>query len=112
MRFLAIFFLFFATSIFSNIQAQDLLTNDRGPKEDGNIEEQIDFLVKESNNYKQYKVIPKDKMQKLKANILDSLASVRGILRDTKSTLSEKNNSIASLNSRLTELQSLSLIHI
>jgi len=105
MKFISIVLFTFALLISNNGFGQDLLSDERGPREDGNIEEQIDFLIKESNNYQTYKVIPKVKIQKLKANILDSLASVRGKLRETKNTLGEKNSSIASLNTRLTDLQ-------
>jgi len=105
MKFVSIL-VFFSAIVFSTTTfGQDLLSNNSGPRENGNIEEQIDFLVKESNNYQQYKVIPKVKMQKLKVNILDTLSAVRGRLSQTRNTLSEKNNSIASLNTRLSELQ-------
>ncbi len=106
MRFLSIIFCFVILSISTQVAGQDFLNSNSGPREDGSIEEQIDYLVKESNNYKTYKVIPKVKIQKLKANILDTLASVRGKLREAKNTLGEKNNSIASLNTRLSDLQS------
>ena len=76
-----------------------------GPREDGNIEEQIDYLIKESNNYKNYKVIEKTSLNKLKSNILDSLASVRNRLSQTKSTLTEKNNTIQTLNGKMEALQ-------
>jgi len=102
---LRIFTFALALMLSFSLIGQNLQQTINGPRENGNIEEQIDFLVKESNNYKEYKVIPKVKMEKLKANILDSLAAVRNKLRQSNTTLSEKNNTIQSLNSKLEGLQ-------
>lgn len=73
--------------------------------ETGTIENQIDFLIKGSNNYQDYKVIKKASLFQLKSNILDSLSSVGQSLALSQSKVKEQNATITSLNSQMSGLQ-------
>lgn len=54
-------------------------------QEDNSIKGQFDKIYRTSTTYQVYKVIGKDKYQRLKSNVLDSL-------KDAKSLISEKEN--------------------
>jgi len=74
--------------------------------ETGSIENQIDYLIKSSNNYQDYKVIKKAAIFQLKSNILDSMNSIRQNMVQSQNKVKEQESSISSLNGNLSNLQS------
>lgn len=106
MRNFSFFLIFIAVVVTTSLSAQTLQTAPSGPREDGNIEEQLDYLILKENNYKTYKVIPRVKMDRFKTSVMDTLAQIRKNLQTANNTLSERNTTITSLNKNITTLQS------
>lgn len=73
--------------------------------ETGSIENQIDFLIRSSNNYQDYKVIKKASIFQLKTNILDSLNSIGESMAASQNRVREQESTINSLNTRLKNMQ-------
>ncbi len=69
----------------------------------GTIKQQFDYIINESNSYKEYKVIEKPKLQKLKANVSDSLKQVQQQLVETKDRVKSQNEEVAALQADLDE---------
>ncbi len=99
---LLILAVFFSTAI---LKAQTDRAVIDGPRENGTIEEQLDYMIIKENSYQTYKVIPKVKMERFKTNVLDTLAGIRNKLQTTNNTLAERNATITSLNDSVKKLQ-------
>jgi septal ring factor EnvC (AmiA/AmiB activator) len=69
--------------------------------DNGNIEQQFDYLIRESNNYEIYEVVRRTWMNKIQSNVLDSLHQYKETIRDQQQIISGMNTDIDSLNSRL-----------
>jgi len=67
----------------------------------GTIESQFDYLYKKSGSYQEYKVVKKTFFHKIKANVLDSLKSLKKELADTKQIVESQNNEINNFKSDL-----------
>lgn len=91
---LPILFLFF-NSAFS--QSSDTTLSLKS----GSIANQFEYIYQNSNNFQEYKVVKKTNLDQLKANILDSMKTMRGEVITIKGVLANKNDSIANLNSSL-----------
>ena len=91
-NYIFIFSLFF----FGNISSQNI-----NEVTDSSINSQFNLLYKKSSNYKQYKVINKQRYFLLKKNVLDSLLTLKNKIFTNKQLLKEKKNQIQKLNSTL-----------
>jgi len=76
--------------------------------DNGNLQEQFDYIYNESNNYKSKKVVRKVWLEKYSRNVADSikvlkdkLNATRGSLGSSESIVSEKDTQIAQLQSDL-----------
>ncbi|WP_299057549.1 hypothetical protein [uncultured Polaribacter sp.] len=67
------------------------------------IENQFDEIYKKSSSYQTYKVISKDKFNKLKANILDSLERLEATIAKKELLLVTANNTETALKDDLNE---------
>ncbi len=67
----------------------------------GTIKQQFDYIINESNSYKEYKVIEKPKLQKLKSNVADSLNLVHAQLSETQDRVKSQNEEVAALQADL-----------
>ncbi len=67
-------------------------------EEQNTIEQQFDKIYRTSTNYQIYKVIKKERFLKLKANITDSLKSLKKEISKRENILNQKNQKIESLN--------------
>lgn len=67
------------------------------------IENQFDEIYKKSSSYQTYKVISKDKFNKLKANILDSLERLEATIAKKELLLATANNTETALKDDLNE---------
>lgn len=67
----------------------------------GTIENQFDYLIKNSNRYEDKKVVKRVWLDQLKSNVSDSLNVLRKELATTKNILSEKEAEITKLTSTL-----------
>tara|TARA_B110000503_G_scaffold140528_1_gene231633 strand:+ start:230 stop:811 length:582 start_codon:yes stop_codon:yes gene_type:complete len=93
MKFKIFFILFFITS-FSSF-SQEVTT------EDYSIKSQFDKIYRISTTYQVYKVIGKDKYQKLKFNVLDSLKNSKKLISEKENLLKSERENIQKLNTSL-----------
>ncbi|MAP53465.1 MAG: tRNA (guanine-N1)-methyltransferase [Altibacter sp.] len=78
-------------------EAQETLTN--------SLEDQFVDVVDNSNNYQDYKVIKKTKINKLRENIMDSIAALETEIQTSETSLDQQKNKIASLTQELAKTQ-------
>ena len=69
--------------------------------EDKTLEGQFDKIYRISTSYQTYKVISKDKFQKLKNNVLDSIKASNKDLKEQKVFLKNERDNVAKLNAEL-----------
>lgn len=67
----------------------------------GTIESQFDYIYVKSYSYKDTKSVKKGDLQKIKANVLDSISTLKKELTDTKQVVQTQNTEINSLKSDL-----------
>lgn len=72
----------------------------------GTISSQFEYINSVSSNYQEYKVIRRTYLDKLQANITDSLNLYKNQLQELKAELNQHNERINSLNSDLSDTQS------
>ncbi|TAJ11185.1 tRNA (guanine-N1)-methyltransferase [Marinilabiliaceae bacterium JC017] len=70
----------------------------------GRIESQFDYLMKKSSTYEAFKVVKTDRLLKLKANVTDSLNSLKKELGDAATVVTNQKNEITSLNTELKKI--------
>ena len=87
-------FLLFAVILF----AQD---NPQVQQKDNTLEGQFKDVVDESNNYQEYKVIKKYKINQLRTNILDTVSALESKIASSKTEIDEKAKKIDSLSNQL-----------
>ncbi|PKP14391.1 MAG: hypothetical protein CVU08_00400 [Bacteroidetes bacterium HGW-Bacteroidetes-3] len=97
--------LFMTTNIFSQSPKKFIDT--------GSVKNQFEYLVDESNNYQDYKVIKASWLLKLKSNIIDSLSASKkkisensGIVNSQKQLIDSLNTKLASTETVISELKS------
>jgi len=91
-------FLFLSGSTFG----QDKEENVPKPSLDnGTIESQFDYLYRKSSSYQEYKVVKKTFYYKIKANVIDSLNSLKTELTEIKNVVSTQSKEINDLKSNL-----------
>ena len=93
MKFTAAFILFFITS-FSSF-SQDTIV------EDYSIEGQFNKIYRTSTTYQVYKVIDKNKYQKLKSNVLDSLDNYKKLTSEKENLLKLERKNIQNIQESL-----------
>ncbi|WP_353101655.1 hypothetical protein [Myroides odoratus] len=69
------------------------------------IENQFNTLISQSNNWQNYKVVEKNKLQHVQQNVKDSIQSLQTTIKQNKVALIEQKTSIDSLSNQLTALQ-------
>ena len=99
--------LFVLTMIFWGAQAQENNTppEQQGSLESGTIESQFDYLNSVSNNYQEYKVVRKAHLDRIQANVTDSLRVFKDQIETKNSQLTDQNSSIDQLNQELESTQ-------
>lgn len=65
------------------------------------IDEQFTSLIKESNNYQAFKIVPLHRLQELKTNTNDSLKSLQKELIQSKTTQNQHRQTVDSLSNQL-----------
>ncbi|MDM1046480.1 hypothetical protein HX004_16695 [Myroides sp. 1354] len=73
--------------------------------ETNTIENQFNTLTSQSNNWQNYKVVEKNKLQHLQQSVKDSISSLQTTIQQNKKALIEQKTSIDSLSSQLQILQ-------
>src|SRR5690606_15281499 len=98
------YYVFFAlTMIFLGAQAQENTAppEQQGSLESGTIESQFDYLNSVSNNYQEYKVVRKAHLDRIQANVTDSLRVFKDQIDTKNNQLIEQNSSIDQLDQEL-----------
>lgn len=67
----------------------------------GSIASQFDYINSSSNNFQEYKVVRKTSLEKLEANITDSIKAMQVQLANIHGTLSNHDNEVSSLKDSL-----------
>ncbi|MCW9037694.1 tRNA (guanine-N1)-methyltransferase [Altibacter sp.] len=86
-------FIFCVFMLNAQEEAQETLTN--------SLEDQFVDVVDNSNNYQDYKVIKKTKINKLRENIMDSIAALKAEIQTSEGSLDQQKNKISSLTQEL-----------
>ncbi|MCW8982162.1 MAG: tRNA (guanine-N1)-methyltransferase [Altibacter sp.] len=86
-------FIFCVFMLNAQEEAQETLTN--------SLEDQFVDVVDNSNNYQDYKVIKKTKINKLRENIMDSIASLKAEIQTSEGSLDQQKNKVSSLTQEL-----------
>ncbi|WHT39597.1 hypothetical protein QNH98_02545 [Myroides sp. mNGS23_01] len=69
------------------------------------IENQFNTLISQSNNWQNFKVVEKNKLQQVQQNVKDSIHLLQTTIRQNKRALIEQKTSIDSLSNQLKALQ-------
>lgn len=76
-----------------------------GSLNEGTISSQFDHLLKISNNYQEFKVVKKTHLDKIRANVLDSINVFKKDLGAIQVDLAEKESKINSLEASISDTQ-------
>lgn len=99
-----LFFTFLMASF--SLTAQETESNaPQGSLDSGTIESQFDYINSTSNNFQEYKVVRRTNLDKIKANVLDSLKVFKDQVGIVNKQLTEQKASIDDLNTQLTTSQ-------
>ena len=100
------FLLFFATILpIIAANAQQAPQANPGSLDSGTIQSQFDYINSVSNNFEEYKVVRRSHLDKIRANVTDSLKVFKDQLVTINNQLTEQKNSIDQLNGNLTTSQ-------
>jgi len=91
--------LFITTNIFSQSTKKFIDT--------GSVKNQFEYIVDESNNYQDYKVVKATWLLKLKSNVIDSIMASKKKLLDNSNTMNSQKKLIDSLNIKLAETETV-----
>lgn len=83
-----------------NLAAQD--EESQGSLDGGSLKSQYDYLIDESNDYQEYKVIRKTWVAKFERNLNDSIEAQRAAEKDVAGTLKNQKSQINKLQQQLT----------
>lgn len=89
-------FLLFTTYLSAQTKAAQ-----EGSLDGGTIESQFEYLFKKSPNYQEYEMIRKPWAWKMKANVIDTLVSMRASINEAKNTITAQQNQINTLKADL-----------
>ena len=92
-------FLFISLATFAQTASDD--EEEKATLNSGSLEGQFDYLYKKAGSYQEYKVIKKTSFFKIKGNVLDSLKSLKGDLKETKQLVVMQNSEIDNLKADL-----------
>lgn len=73
----------------------------------GSVKNQFEYLIDESNNFQEYKVVKATWLLKLKSNVLDSISASKKKTMDNYGTINSQKLLIDSLNIKLTESENV-----
>jgi len=86
----------------AGLQAQE---TERLSLDSGNVDSQFEYVIKKSNNYQQYEVIPKAWMEQLRSQVADTLTSMRSEKLALNDELKLRANKIHELSRQLSSTQ-------
>jgi uncharacterized coiled-coil protein SlyX len=102
MKILQLFLALIFTINISMAQSGAVVTKDTLNK--GAVNEQFDFVLRKSSNFKNYKVVKRLWLTKLKKHIIDSLAEHKNTIKDAHNKIAVLEGKISELNNQISEL--------
>jgi hypothetical protein len=93
--------LFLISGSFLGLNAQD--TTSQKSLNSGTIESQFEYIYESSNNFQDFEVVKKANLEKLKANILDSLKKMRREVAELKTIQASQSDSINQITETLAQ---------
>ena len=101
---LCVYFIFL--SIFSlPLKAQETSTDIRPKSNTSMLENQFEYVIQKSTNYKEFKVVKKEQLYLLKKNSMDSILRLKTELNELKSKFSTQNAAVKDLNDSIQVVQ-------
>lgn len=95
--FLLIFF-----SGFNSLLAQDT-TASKGSLRSGTIDSQFDYIYSISNNFQEHKVVKRTNLDQIKANVLDSMKTMRAEVASMKAEMESRLDSVSRIKDELAQ---------
>ena len=94
-------------TLFSLLFAATLSAQDvqESPEKPNTIDQQFSDLIESSNNYQEYKVVERTKLERLKTNTRDSINALKSEITSFKNDLSSQQKEVSKLNTDLTSTQ-------
>jgi hypothetical protein len=99
--------IYLAFTIFLSIPSFAQEADSTGTTNNGSINSQFEVLMKNSNNYQDYKVIKKTSLEKFKSNVLDSLNVFKSQLQTVNQNLTEQQAKIAGFDKEIADTKAL-----
>lgn len=88
--------LFLSTLALKAQDTEKVLSLDKGP-----LDSQFEYVLSESNNYQDYKVIKEDWLVKLRKHVTDSINSLKTQIQQTKAQLAQERNEMREMQQHL-----------
>jgi len=85
--------------------AQEDVTNDIIQDNPNNLESQFNDVIEGSNNYQEYKVIKKNEINRLRSNVMDSVAALEKTIETADGEIAEQSATISSLENNLSTVK-------
>ncbi|MCF1192607.1 tRNA (guanine-N1)-methyltransferase [Mangrovimonas sp. AS39] len=105
MKFVKLFLILLTLTPLSLLAQNNDDEDDKLSLYEGSIDNQFEYLIRKSNNYKDYKVVKKVWLYELKAHTLDSLKAVHKELADTRAVVQNQTEEIDGLKANLANTQ-------
>ncbi len=98
---LGLFLVFFFSGFYS-LLAQDT-TASKGSLRSGTIDSQFDYIYSISNNFQEHKVVKRTNLDQIKANVLDSMKTMRGEVARMKAEMASRLDSVSQIKDELAQ---------
>lgn len=91
--------------VFAMVVMSSSLVRAQSIPDTGSVDDQLEYIIKESNNYQQYKVIPATWMNQLRGRINDSVSALKQEITSLQQQLKKENDDIAALQTDMSATQ-------
>ena len=98
---IGLFLLIFSSGL-NSLLAQDT-TASKGSLRSGTIDSQFDYLYSISNNFQEHKVVKRTNLDRIKANVLDSMKTMRGEVASMKAEIATRLDSVGRIKDDLAQ---------
>lgn len=98
---IGLFLLIFSSGL-NSLLAQDT-TASKGSLRSGTIDSQFDYLYSISNNFQEHKVVKRTDLDQIKANVLDSMKTMRGEVASMKAEIANRLDSVGRIKDDLAQ---------
>lgn len=103
--FLSLIFLLSGVNSHAQQAADQVSTKPTNSLNGGSIESQFEYILDNSNNYQEYKVVRKTYLDKIRTNVTDSIKSMRAEVSGAEESMSSHNQAVKTLQDSLSQTQ-------